>query len=228
MGWAAATLLAMDTSALRARLTQMRTAFVQTRAADPLFLRLLLGIPALVVVLTVAGGLLLGPLGLWLAAGLPLALLAALLVFGQRVQRAALTSIEGQAGAAAAVLQSMRGWRVHPAVAMTRKQEFVHLAVGRPGVVLVGEGGGARVAALLKQERRKVARVAGETPVHDVHVGEGEGQVSLRRLQNHLTRLPRAIKTAEVATLERRLSSLGSQSPPVPRGPMPRAPKKMR
>lgn len=205
----------------RARLAQYPVAFRNTRQADPQVVWWLLG--------AVVGGLLLGGaigllLGSWVTAvaiGLPLALLAGLAVFGWRSQRAALLSIEGRPGAAAAVLQSMRGrWAVTPAVAATRKQDFVHRVVGKPGVVLVGEGSPARVASLLKQEKRRVARAAGDVPVHEVSVGNGPDQVPLQRLQAHLTRLPRAIKGQQIGDLDTRLSALRDQELPLPKGPI--------
>ena len=45
--------------------------------------------------------------------------------------------------------------------------------------MLVGEGAPHRVAALLAQEKKRVARVVGDTPIYDVIVGDGEGEVPL-------------------------------------------------
>jgi hypothetical protein len=135
---------------------------------------------------------------------------------------AAIGAIDGKPGAAAAVLQTARGWRVTPAVAFTRKQDFVHRAVGRPGVVLVGEGAPARVSSLLKQEHRRIARIVGNTPVHEVSVGNGEGQIPLRNLQAHITRLPRTLKQGDVSGLDTKLKALSDNDLPMPKGPMPR------
>ena len=214
-------------SSFSQRLAQIREAFRRTRAADPRFLPLLVGVPLAVLALAVLLGILTRGLPLTLAAGIPLALLSGVFVFGLRAQSAAISQIEGQPGAAAAVLQSMRGtWRVLPGVAATRKADFVHVVVGRPGVILVGEGSRARVAALLKQQHRRVARAAGETPVHEVSVGPADGQVPLGKLQGHVQRLPRAIKTREIGDLETRLSALRSAAPPIPKGPIPKAPRR--
>ena len=52
----------------------------------------------------------------------------------------------------------------------------------------------------------------------------------LRRLQGHMTKLPRNIKPARVRELDNRLRALGG-GPPIPKGPMPlpgRIPKGMR
>ena len=81
-------------------------------------------------------------------------------------------------GAAAAVLQSMRGnWTVTPAIAANRNMDVVHRAVGRPGVVLVGEGSANRLPSLLAAEKKRVGRVAFDVPVFDFQVGDGKGQV---------------------------------------------------
>jgi hypothetical protein len=53
-------------------------------------------------------------------------LLATVYVFGKRAEKAAYARIEGQPGAAAAVLNTLRkGWFVTPAVAVTRNQDLV-------------------------------------------------------------------------------------------------------
>ena len=70
-----------------------------------------------------------------------LAVLTGTAIFGRRATEAMYAQVEGRPGAAAAVLQGMRGdWRVTPAVGFTRNQDLVHRVIGRPGVVLVGEG----------------------------------------------------------------------------------------
>ena len=150
------------------------------------------------------------------------AVMATLVVFGRRATSAAYLEVEGRPGAAAGVLQGLRGaWRVQPAVAVTRNQDFVHRAVGRPGIVLVGEGQFHRVGQLLVQEKRRVGRAAPEVPIYEVNVGDGDGQVALRRLQGHLNKLPRNMKPAKVRELDNRLRALGAGQPPIPKGPIP-------
>lgn len=205
------------------RLHQLGQAFTSTRQADKRLVPLMVGVPLVVLAVSVGLG---GLTGRWVTGtivGVLFALLAALVVFGRRASKAMLGSIEGQPGAAAAVLQTMRGkWRVTPAVAFTRKQAFVHRVVGRPGVVLVGEGAAARVRSLLRQEARKAARVVGDTPVHEVAVGDGQGQVPLGKLQAHLTKMKRVVRTRDIPEIDRRLRALGDREVPLPKGPMPR------
>jgi Domain of unknown function (DUF4191) len=157
---------------------------------------------------------------------LPLALitggLAALVVFGRRAQGSAYRQVEGQPGAAAWVLEGMRGdWRVTSGVAGTQQMDAVHRVLGRPGVILVAEGVPARVRGLLAQEKKKVARVVGDTPIYDITVGDDEGQIPLRKLSAHVMKLPRNLSAAEVNALARRMSALGGSRMPVPGGPLP-------
>jgi hypothetical protein len=157
---------------------------------------------------------------------LPLALitggLAALVIFGRRAQGSAYRQVEGQPGAAAWVLEGMRGdWRVSSGVAGTAQLDAVHRVLGRPGIILVAEGVPSRVRGLLASEKKKVARVVGDTPIYDIFVGDEEGQVPLKKLSSHVMKLPRNLTAAEVNALGRRMSALGGARMPVPGGPLP-------
>jgi len=154
--------------------------------------------------------------------GLLLGLTAAMFLFGRFAQSAQYATIAGQPGAAAAILQSLRGgWTVTPAIAANKNMDVVHRAVGKPGVVLVGEGSPNRLPALLAAEKKRVSRVATDVPIYDIQVGDEEGQVPLRRLQRHIMKLPRNLKGPAVADLVFRLQSL-PQNLQMPKGPMPR------
>ena len=145
-----------------------------------------------------------------------------MIVFGRRAQGSAYRQVEGQPGAAAWVLEGMRGdWRVSSGVAGTQQLDAVHRVLGRPGIILVAEGVPSRVRPLLAQEKKKVARVVGETPIYDIIVGDDEGQVPLRKLSAHVMKLPRNLTAAEVNSLGRRMSALGGARMPVPGGPLP-------
>ncbi len=157
---------------------------------------------------------------------LPLAVvmgvLAAMIVFGRRAQGSAYKQVEGQPGAAAWVLDGMRGnWRVDSGVAGTPQMDALHRVLGRPGIVLVAEGNPNRVRGLLAQEKKRLSRVVGDAPIYDVTVGDGEGQVPLRKLSAHVMKLPRNLNGAEVNALGKRIAALGGQRMPVPGGPLP-------
>jgi hypothetical protein len=206
------------------RTAQIRQAYSMTRKSDPRVGWVTLGVFLGVLVVMVAIGILLGhPVYLGIM-GVMFAFLAATIVFGRRAEKAAFSQVEGQPGAAAAALNMLRkGWTVTPGVAVTRNQDLVHRAVGRPGVVLIAEGGGpSRLGNLLAQEKKKVARFVPDVPIYDFQAGNDEGQVPLRKLNKHLMKLPRNLKNDQVSEVNRRLKALGSMSLPIPKGPMPR------
>ena len=124
----------------RGRIKQIRMVAGIVRKANPKALPIVIGtgigIIAIVVVIAVLIGLyFLIPLGV--LGGIA----AAMILFGRFAQSAQYAAIAGQPGAAAAILQSMRGnWTVTPAIAANRNMDVVHRAVGKPGVILVGEG----------------------------------------------------------------------------------------
>jgi hypothetical protein len=106
-------------------------------------------------------------------------------------------------------------------VAFNRNQDVVHRVVGRAGVILVGEGRGAGVKQLMGDQLRRIRKVVGDAPLHDIVVGDGEGQVPLRKLQAHVMKLPRTLKPREVNAVDSRLKALGGTAMPLPKGPVP-------
>jgi hypothetical protein len=206
----------------------MRQAFTLTRQQDPKFLPYVI----LFSVLTAAALYL---IVLWITDspyfGIPFAvfgfLIVAMFVFTRRAQKAMFSQAEGQPGAAGYLLQQqLKGdWRVTPGIAGTTSLDAVHRLVGRPGIVLVGEGAPHRVRGLIAQEKKKVARVAGDAPIYDVIVGTGEGDVRLGKLNRYLLKLPTNLSKGEVSALEKRLAALGGARMPIPQGPMPQGAK---
>jgi hypothetical protein len=177
------------------------------------------------LVLAIVIGLVTGWIVYSIIFGIMLALTVGLVVFGQLAQRAQHTLLHGQLGAAAAILQGMRGnWDVTPAVAVNRDQDLVHRVVGLPGIVLVSEGPGSRVQRMLLAEKKRVQRVAMDVPVYDIQCGDGDGQVPLKKLQRHLMKLPRNLKKPAVYEVKSRLKALPATTP-MPKGPMPRGAK---
>lgn len=162
--------------------------------------------------------------GLGLVIGIPAGVLAWLIVFGRRAERAAYAEVEGQPGAAGAALGILRkGWKSQQAIAVTRNQDLVHRVVGKPGVILVGEGSPARVRNLLAVEKKKHARVVGEVPIYDIVVGDGADEVPVRALAKHIQKLPRNITPADITDVMQRLRALDAMRPPIPipKGPVP-------
>jgi hypothetical protein len=209
----------------RQRFTQLRDAYKATAERDPKLPLFMVGAFVGILALFTIAGLVIGGLSLvfFIILGLIFATFGLLGVLYRRATKAGLAEIEGQAGAAAAVLQSMRGdWQVTPAVAYNVSQDMVHRVVGKPGVILVAEGAPSRTKSLLLQEKRRVSRVAAEVPVYEVTVGDEDGQVPLRKLQNHILRLPRNLDGPATSAVKQRLRALGAGQPPIPKGPMPK------
>ena len=207
------------------RIKQIAASYRMTKQADPKIGLILLGW-FLLVGAVMFGVLFLVP-GHWaldLVGAILAGVLAALIVFGRRAQRAGYRQIEGQPGAAAAALGMLRrGWKLEPAVGFNRNQDVVHRVVGPPGIVLVGEGNPNRLKQLMASERRKHERVAADIPIHEVVVGDGEGAVPLPKLTKHVTKLGRKVKPAELTDVLARLRALDATRPnvPLPKGPIP-------
>jgi hypothetical protein len=156
---------------------------------------------------------------------IPLAALAAMFFFTRIAGSAAYSSIEGQIGAGASVLMAIRkGWTTTPAVAVNRQQDMVHRSVGRAGIVLTGEGGFA-VRQMIADEKKKSERFAPGVPIIEVFVGDGDGQVPIRKLQKHVTKLPKKLSAHQMREVRARLKAVGGMSLPIPKGPMPKGVK---
>lgn len=192
------------------RLKQIALTYKMTRKADSKIGLVLAAVGIVTLGVFLAIGFLIGHpvyLGIF---GLLLAFLATAIVFGRRAERAAFGQMEGQPGAAAAVLDNIgRGWTTTPAVAMNRSQDVVHRAVGKAGIVLVAEGNPNRVKSLLAAEKKKMARIVADVPVHDVLVGTGEGQVGLKKLRTTMLKYPRVLTGPQVTATNDRLRAMG-------------------
>jgi hypothetical protein len=217
-------------AAARERRGQLWQAFNIQRKEDKRLLPYMIGAFALIVGVSVAVGLWAGGLTAitFIPLGVVLGGLAMFIIFGRRAQKSIYRKAEGQTGAAAWALDNMRGkWRVSPGVAATGHFDAVHRVLGRPGVILIGEGSAARVKPLLAQEKKRTARLIGDTPIYDIVVGNGEGEVPLAKLERHLTKLPANITVKQMDSLESRLAALGSRAGAaiMPKGPIPNAGK---
>ncbi|OBK88111.1 DUF4191 domain-containing protein [Mycobacterium sp. 1165178.9] len=217
-------------AAARERRTQLWQAFKIQRQEDKRLLPYMTGAFVLIVGISVGVGIWAG--GLTMITLIPLGVvlggLVAFIVFGRRAQKSVYRKAEGQTGAAAWALDNLRGkWRVTPGVAATGHFDAVHRVIGRPGVILVGEGASTRVRPLLAQEKKRTARLIGDVPIYDIIVGNGEDEVPLAKLERHLTKLPANITVKQMDTLESRLTALGSRAGAavLPKGPLPNSGK---
>jgi hypothetical protein len=202
-------------------LKQLPMAVKFTAKRDKLFVPLALAV-ALVPLIAAGVFVALGGSWLWVIAAVMMALLGVMIVLNLRANKAMMTEYEGQPGAAAQVLQSMRGdWRIRPMFASTTNFDMVHVVVGRPGVILVAEGNPSRVRSLLAQERRRLGKIIGSTELREYVIGNDEGQLALGKIRTTFMKLPRTITGKDVNALDTRLTALAAR-PQLPKGAIPK------
>lgn len=210
-----------------AQLGQIKAVYNQSRAIDPTITWWMIGAFVLVEVVLVLIGFAIGQAIYLAILAIPFAVLAAGLVMARRAEGAAYRQLEGQAGAAGAALTALRrGWYYEQqpvAVEATRPGDLssaamVFRAVGRPGVVLVLEGPVGRAQRLGEGERKRVARVLPNVPVHVLRIGSGADEVPVRKLAGKIQRMRPTLTKAEVSAVNKRLKALGGVRPPVPKG----------
>ena len=203
------------------RFKQIGMVFSFTAKRDKKFVPLVAvgaGVPLIAVVVLVV----LGASWIWIPLGIMVALLATMILLNLRSQKAMMREAEGQPGAAASIVETMRGdWRVSPAIASTTQFDMVHLVIGRPGVILLGEGNPSRVRSLIAQEKRRLVKVIGTADLRDYIIGNAEGQLPLAKLRTTLMKLPRTITGKDVNALDKRLAALMAR-PQMPKGAIPK------
>lgn len=212
-------------SKLGNRLRTITENYKMAKAQDRWLGWILLAILLVGVALFITVGLLTNNMITAVLVGIPLTAVAVVIVFSQRAMKSAYKSIEGQPGAAVAVIENMKkaGWSVTSGVAANRQQDVVHRAVGRPGVVLIGEGDSPALPSLLTKETKRTKRFAAEAPMTELVIGNKEGQVPIAKLDKHLRKMPKVLAPGEVTNLRKRLSALAAAPLPLPKGPMPKS-----
>jgi hypothetical protein len=209
------------------RIRQMWDVLQMTRRHDPAVTWIL----ALVVVVPIAAGVVLALLlssenilgfVLYVVVGVLAGVLLFLIVLGRRAERAAYSQIAGQPGAVGAVLKaSLRGGWIGtevPVKVSPRTQDAVYRAVGRGGVVLIGEGPRSRTQRMLEDEGRAVSRFLANVPVSYLYVGPDPESTPLHRLPAAIRRHRGALRKQEVLAVSNRLTSLGKNQLPIPKG----------
>lgn len=215
------------------RIAQIRQSYQAIRSIDAkIGWFMLLAALATFAVLT-AIGFALGGFWRWymILMAIPAAGLAAVIVMNRRGNKAMYDVLEGQPGASGAALMGMgkRGWYTSEQPVAVDAQRgtkisdmsgaaMVFRALGRPGVVLIGEGPSARVDKLLKAEEKKVARVAPGVPVILLVSGDGEDQIPARKLSGKLLRMKPVLTKEEVSVVNKRLKSLPGMRAAIPAG----------
>ncbi|MDR1767725.1 MAG: DUF4191 domain-containing protein [Propionibacteriaceae bacterium] len=161
---------------------------------------------------------------LWLIFGLVTGVLAALYLLVWLAKRGTYKRFAGKPGSAEVALSMLnkKAWTHSGVITANRQFDAVHRAVGRPGIVLIGEGSAARVKSMLQSEAKKHEQVALGVPVTTIMMGDQDGQVPLEKLAKHLNHLPKAIRVSQVAEVNQRLKALDAVRPrvPAPKGPL--------
>ncbi|MCU1405516.1 MAG: hypothetical protein JWQ43_1819 [Glaciihabitans sp.] len=211
------------------RIKQMWDVFQMTRRYDSLAIwYLLLGF-LMPIIIAVALGIVLSSdnivgLVLYIIAGVLAGVLLFLIILGRRAERAAYSQIAGQPGAVGAVLKSSLrgGWIASemPVNVSPKTQDAVYRAVGRGGVVLIGEGPRSRTQKMLEDERRAITRILPNVPVTFAYVGPDPDAVPLYKLAGHLRKLKNVLRKPEILAVSNRLTSLskGKGGLPIPKG----------
>ncbi|MFC3743095.1 DUF4191 domain-containing protein [Paractinoplanes deccanensis] len=203
------------------RLKQIGQVFSFTAKQDRWFVPLLVAAVAIPVALTVLL-VLLGAGWIYIPIGIMVTLLAAVIVLNLRSNAAMMNAAEGQPGAAASLVENMRGdWRVRPAASSTTQFDMVHIVIGKPGVILLAEGQPQRVRGLLGQEKKRLSKVIGNAPLYDYVIGNGEGELPIKKLRTTLMRMPRNLTGKDVNSLDKRLGALMAR-PQMPKGAIPK------
>ena len=196
------------------RLKQMLEVFKYTQEVDrstlPLMILAVVGAIAVGVLLTV---LIFDSPWYGIFMGLAVGVLIAMIILARKAERAAFDRIKGQTGAALAAMQSIRrGWNVEdePVQIDPRSQKMLFRASGRAGIAVVAEDSSSISMKLLEKERRSIRRVLQHenVPVHQIVVGDGDGEVPLHKLPTHMQRMKKQLTKDEAAQVTKRLYAL--------------------
>lgn len=208
---------------------QLKSLFLFTKDVFPWLPWAMGGILVAGIWVGVLIGFLLPPLQVWSIVvwgftGLLFGILAGLMTLTRLSTTAMYRKIDGRPGATGHVLSTSlgRSWQAGdaPVGVNPKTQEAVYRAVGRGGVVIVGEGARGRLTRLVNEERSKVKRVASGVPVTVLYVGHGEDDVPIAQLAKRVKKLPRAINRATQAAVIKRIDSVSQSlaSLPIPKG----------
>ncbi len=209
--------------------SQIKTLYRFTSEAFGWLPWLLIGILIVGAGLGVLVGLLLPPVAIWSVilwgvTGLMLGVLACLMTMTRLSTRAMYRKLDGMPGATGHILSTSlgRNWQSGdtPVGINPKTQEAVYRAIGRGGVVVVGEGARGRLTRLVNEERSKVQRVASGVPVTVLYVGHGADDVPISRLAPTIKSLPKKIDRATMAAVIKRVDSMSQSlaSLPIPKG----------
>ncbi len=161
---------------------------------------------------------------LWGMTGLLLGILASMILMTRLSMKVMYQKLDGVPGAAGHIMSTGLGrkWQASdmPVGINPKTQEAVYRAIGRGGIVIVGEGARGRLTRLIKEESSKAQRVAHGVPLNIFYLGHGEDDVPLSKLSKTIKKLPKAINKATQAAVIKRMGSVSQSlaSLPIPKG----------
>jgi len=209
--------------------SQIRTLYTFTKDAFAWLPWMIAGIVVLGILVGIVIGFAIPPLAVWSVilwgiTGLLLGVLVSLMATTRLSSVAMYRKLDGMPGATGHVLSTSlgRNWQASdsPVGVNPKTREAVYRAVGRGGVVIVGEGARGRLTRLVNEERSKVQRVAAGVPVTVLYVGHEADDVKIADLSKTIKKLPKGIDKSTEAAVIKRLESVSQSlaSLPIPKG----------
>jgi hypothetical protein len=209
--------------------SQIKSIYTFSRPVYPWLPWALIGAVVLGVALGVVIGFFVPPVAIWSiilwgVTGLLFGVLGAMIILTRVSTRAMYKKIDGMPGATGHVISSSLGRRwiasEMPVGINPKTQDAVYRAVGRGGVVIIGEGARGRLTRLINDERMKVQRVASGVPIEVLYVGHGEDEVPIGKLAATIKSLPKKVDRATLAAVVKRIDSVSKSvtSLPIPKG----------
>lgn len=203
------------------RVEQVWQVYQMTRKVDSSVTWQMAAVAGAVILVGVAIGFLVGHPIYAAILSVPMALLAGMWLLSRKADKAMYSQLEGQPGAAGAAISMLRrGWITEdaPVAVDPRTYDSVFRLIGRPGVVLVGDGPPHRITKMLTNEEKKHRRFISNTPIALIQVGAGEGQMPVRELTKHLTKMKPTLTKDEVTKVHARVRSMPGLQAPIPKG----------
>lgn len=162
---------------------------------------------------------------IWIITGILGGILLGMITLSQLATRAMYKKLDGTPGAVGHVLSTGlgRSWQASdtPVGINPKTQDAVYRAIGKGGIVIVGEGSPARLKKLVNDEEKRDKRIASGVPINVLYVGHGDGEVPLDKLTKTIKKLPKAIDKSTQAAVIKRAASVnagGVGSLPIPKG----------
>lgn len=198
-------------------------AFVFVRKNDSVFLPLVITVVALILATGVTLGFVFGGFtGHFYSNILAVALasLSVMSILAVRIDRAAYSVMEGNFGMSVRAVQFIRrGWKFpdEPIEVDGKGRAVVFYGVGKGGIALIAEGGGA-ARKITPNARRRIQRIVPGVPIHEIYVGNGHGEVPIRKLAKTVKGLKKELTRREREAVSARLKAIGAARLPIPKG----------